>query len=611
MRKVFLLLFFTSLLFSSSDRITDFIIKQVEVEKVIQDQNRSIDDLQEVIDAQNSDYSDFLTSIIDDSDATNSHFKLSDEILKLQKKIQVNRNKKNTLAQQRDEILLEYYLLIKLIRKNIIDLTLAVKNRKTVDYIKSFQKIIDENKEYMSSLNNLDDYVAVDNSNIKSPIMKKAKENLEKLKLLMLMDKSFINQLTYRQDILHYNSNFYDARLKKASLAINQTSIAQKINGVLSYIYLDLFKVLFSIAIIIAIFIVRKIIYFGVNLLLGYMVARAENVKDIFKTIAKTLEIFIFILAIHAIMLTVDLNSEVNDVVNFTSQLGYVLIVTILVYQVFNSLAMIKISEHQDKEHGLRKEVINLLITGINVVIISIGFLIGLRVYGFDLTAILSGLGIGGLAVAFAAKDTIANFFGSLSILFDNSFSQGDWIESSGVEGTVVEIGLRSTTIRTFDNALITMPNSQLANADIKNWSKRRIGRRIKMHIGVTYESNFDDIKVAIKEIRKMLTSHPKIATSKTKYLDREASNKLISKEDFRGVKRNLLVYLDNYSESSIDILIYCFSRSVQWVDWLEVKEDVMFKIADIIKRNNLEFAYPAMSVHVNKDEDEKQRSVL
>jgi MscS family membrane protein len=251
----------------------------------------------------------------------------------------------------------------------------------------------------------------------------------------------------------------------------------------------------------------------------------------------------------------------------------------------------------------VKNEVINLVIKTINGLIIIISIIIILKIFGVNLTALLSGLGIAGAAVAFAAKDSIANVFGSISILVGNVFEQGDWIETSDVNGTVVEIGLRASTIRTFDNALISIPNSELSNKGIKNWSRRRIGRRIKMNIGLTYESNFKDIKKAIEDIRLMLQHHEGIANEHTSFNDPTREARLVSIEDFKGIKRTTLVYLDEFSDSSINILLYCFSKSVAWNEWLEVKEDVMYKIADILEKNNLEFAYPTMTIHqVKKD---------
>ena len=169
----------------------------------------------------------------------------------------------------------------------------------------------------------------------------------------------------------------------------------------------------------------------------------------------------------------------------------------------------------------------------------------------------------------------------------------GDWVQIGDVEGTVAEIGLRSTTIRTFDNALITIPNSQVSVASVKNWNRRAVGRRIKMYIGVTYESNMDDIRQALEDIRTMLQEHPGIANPKQKNVVKRRHFRLSSQEDLQGIKTTQLVFLDRFNDFSIDILIYCFSRSVKWEEWLAVKEDVLFKLDEIIKKNNLEFAYP------------------
>ena len=234
------------------------------------------------------------------------------------------------------------------------------------------------------------------------------------------------------------------------------------------------------------------------------------------------------------------------------------------------------------------------------VVLIAIILILGHL--GVNITALLSTLGIGGLALAMAAKDSLTNFLGGLNIMIDRIFKMGDWIKVDNVEGTVVEIGLRSTTVRTFDNALITMPNSLVSTASVLNWTRRSVGRRIKMHIGVTYESNMNDIRQALEDIKQMLTDHPEIASPKEKHLSKQARNKFLSQEDVHGVKSTQLVFLDRYNEFSIDILIYCFSKTVNWAKWLEVKQDVLFKIADILEKNNLSFAYPT-NVQINRNE--------
>jgi MscS family membrane protein len=259
--------------------------------------------------------------------------------------------------------------------------------------------------------------------------------------------------------------------------------------------------------------------------------------------------------------------------------------------------------EQFKKSKIIKNEVMNLIIKVINGLIGILAAIFILQILGVNLTALLSGLGIAGAAVAFAAKDSIANIFGSISILLGDVFEQGDWIEAKEVDGTVVEIGLRASTIRTFDNALISIPNSELANNGVKNWSRRRIGRRIKMNIGVTYQSDFSDIRQAVLDIREMLKDHSGIANQHTEYHDTYRQSRLVSTEDFKGIKRTTLVFMDEFADSSINILVYCFSRTVIWEEWLEVKEDVMFKLAEILAKNNLDFAYPSLTIHQGEQE--------
>jgi MscS family membrane protein len=307
----------------------------------------------------------------------------------------------------------------------------------------------------------------------------------------------------------------------------------------------------------------------------------------------------ILVLVVNADMMVYIYNNFSSiEAVSKTFDVAYALILTFIAYKVVNSVARIKVAEISNGDK-VKNEIINVGIKIINFVIVTIGFLIVLYFGGVDLTAVLSGLGIGGLAVAFAAKDTISNFFGTLSVLFSDVFSQGDWIIVGEKEGVVVEIGLRVTTLRTFDNALISIPNGTFATVDVKNWSRRTLGRRIKMNIGVKYDSKPQDIKNAVEQIRAMIDGHPEIATARTAHEHKIwRAPKLLSKDDYEGVKKTLLVYLDEFGPSSVNIMVYCFSKTVEWQRWLEVKEDLMYRIMEILENNSLEFAFPSLSIY-------------
>lgn len=257
----------------------------------------------------------------------------------------------------------------------------------------------------------------------------------------------------------------------------------------------------------------------------------------------------------------------------------------------------------QKSSDGFRKEVINLILKVIYFIVIVFAFLAILKHLGFNISTIVASLGIGGLAVALAVKDVLANFFASVMLLFDNSFSQGDWVVCGDVEGAVVEMGLRRTTIRTFDNALLFVPNSELANKTIRNWNRRKVGRRIKMSIGLSYDSSREQLAKCVEEIREMLHKNPHISKddSDWHFNDYQAAFKkdVVSMNDYLGYKSTLFVFVDEFAESSINLLVYCFSKSVVWEEFLQAKENVMYEIMKIVQTNGLSFAFPSQSVYI------------
>jgi len=385
------------------------------------------------------------------------------------------------------------------------------------------------------------------------------------------------------------------------------TALSKSLEPVLNYYNLSTAKLLLILLVIAIVYLVRKVLIDILIKLLLQVEFINIHAKEVVSKLRKPIEIFTILVNIDLIVYIYHDFSSSEDV-SMSFNIFYAVILIWAVFIITNTLARIKIREIETSSKTVKSEVINVGIKIVNFTIFLIGLLLVLHFAGVNLTAILSGLGIGGLAVALAAKDSLSNFFGTLSILLSDTFSQGDWISIKDKEGVVVEIGLRVTTIRTFDNALIAIPNATLANEEVKNWNRRILGRRIKMKIGVKYDSKKEDLQNAVLEIRHMLKTHPDIATRETKYefsKYKSSSSKLVSKDDELGVKRTLLVYLDEFAPSSIDILIYCFSKSVMWEDWLKVKEDVLYKIMEILEKNNLEFAFPSLSIYeenVTKD---------
>ena len=206
----------------------------------------------------------------------------------------------------------------------------------------------------------------------------------------------------------------------------------------------------------------------------------------------------------------------------------------------------------------------------LRIAVLIASFLVALQSLGFSIEGVLAFGGIGGIAIGFAAKDLLANFFGSLIIYFDRPFAVGDWIRSSDrqIEGTVESIGWRLTCIRTSDKRPLYVPNSVFTTISVENPS-RMTHRRINETIGVRYD-DIGEVAGIVENIRAMLRAHPEIDQNQT-----------------------MLVNFSQFGESSLDIMIYAFTRTTVWVEFQEIKQDVLLKIAGIIDRHGAQIAFP------------------
>ena len=208
------------------------------------------------------------------------------------------------------------------------------------------------------------------------------------------------------------------------------------------------------------------------------------------------------------------------------------------------------------------------------VFLVIIGIVLVLQNLGYSVGSLLAGLGIGGIVVAMASKDTMSNLFGSLVIFIDQPFQIGDWIEIDNIEGTVEEVSLRTTRIRTFSDSLITLPNLLFTTSSINNWSRMR-KRRIKMTIGVAYATPREKIEAFVKAIREVI----------------EQDEKILHDAYF--------VNFDAFGPSSLDIFIYCFAATANWGEYLEIKQAFLLKIMSRAAELSIKFALPTQSIHV------------
>ena len=225
-------------------------------------------------------------------------------------------------------------------------------------------------------------------------------------------------------------------------------------------------------------------------------------------------------------------------------------------------------------ESKLDDQAIPIIRRSVKVFIYLIGLALFLQNMGYSVSSLLAGLGLGGAALALASKDSLSNLFGAIVIFLDRPFHIGDWIEVGEVEGTVEEIGLRTTRVRTFANSLITLPNSTLTTSSINNWSQMK-KRRIKMTIGLTYDTSSEQMEQAVHAIRDIIKEDPNIL------------------DDF------FLVNFDTFGSSSLEIFVYCFTRTTNWADFLDAKQAFLLRIMREMENLGLSFAFPTQTLHM------------
>ena len=576
-------------------------MQQLSFLQLINETNLTQPYLEDTLKAQDLSYLEELENIMSDKNSFTQNSDLyASDIFRLQKIITINKRARNKYAVIRDEIQLKTYRVLQNQNEMVRNILLALNDSDSEQFNNELNKYVIQNQVDNQKLVETDYHYILD-SKENSKMFQKLKENAKEFYAIIDINADVINYL-YKFEKRMYRLNKYSKyHLIGPVLAINDMEFVKEINPILELYGLNVVKLAIILALIIFIYFVRKVLYVALSSYLVNIKSLKTYTKDILQSIRIWLEITIILININMIIYVYYDFISIEDVAK-TFNIIYSILVTIMFYKVLNVVASIKIHEIDPQNKKVKNEIINVGIKIVNFIIMIVGLLIVLHFAGANLTAVLSGLGIGGFAVALAAKDSLANFFGTLSILMSDVFSQGDWIVIDGNEGVVVEIGLRVTTLRTFDNALVAIPNAILANQDVKNWNKRELGRRIKMSLGIKYDSKSEDIKNAVNEIREMLDKHPKIATENTKYqYSAIKAAKLVSQDDSHGVKKLLLVYLDAFSDSSINILVYCFTKSTDWNEWLATKEDVMHKIMEIFEKNNLEFAFPSMSIYNEK----------
>ncbi len=274
-----------------------------------------------------------------------------------------------------------------------------------------------------------------------------------------------------------------------------------------------------------------------------------------------------------------------NEFLNTLQQLGLVVAGTWFFFRLATGFENAFIEERRKRNRHLDITTVNVLGRIVRIAVVLTGVLTILSILEIPISGFLAAGGVGGIAVGLAARDLLANFFGGFMVFMDRPFSVGDWVRSPDqeIEGTVEKIGWRMTTIRKFDKRPMYVPNATFTTLTVENPS-RMTHRRIFDHIGIRYDDQHV-IRPIIDDIRSMIEQHEDIDANQT-----------------------TMVHFNLYGSHSLDIMVYCFTRTVVWTTYHAVREDVLLKIGDIIASHGAEMAFPTRTIKLEQAENMAQQ---
>ncbi len=295
------------------------------------------------------------------------------------------------------------------------------------------------------------------------------------------------------------------------------------------------------------------------------------------KPTALVVQVFLW----FAVALLLDLPDEPANMRRFVVQglmVALAVAFTWVAFALIDVLARVAARAATRTETPLDDQLVPLLRKTLKVFLAVVVAIVVIDKLGYSIASLVASLGIGGLALALAARDTVANFFGSVVIFTDQPFHVGDWVEFGGVEGVVEEVGMRTTRIRRFDKSLATVPNQTFTNSTIVNHSKRPL-RRLRVTVGLSYETTPDQMRTFLESVRALLAGHPALGP------DGQA------------------VYLNEYADSSLNILVQCWTQSTAWTDFMATQEDLFLSIMQLVEEQGLEIAFPTRTLYFRDEQ--------
>ncbi|HVJ15312.1 MAG TPA: mechanosensitive ion channel family protein [Polyangiaceae bacterium] len=323
--------------------------------------------------------------------------------------------------------------------------------------------------------------------------------------------------------------------------------------------------------------IVRKVIQYVVKSRVRHLVdnlgqAWAARLVDVFASPGATL---IMAAVLRVSYRALRLPPAAEDALLVAVRLLVVVSVTLAAYRLVDVLSERLSAGAARSESKLDDQLIPLMRKSLKIFTFVAGVVFVLLNLDVNIGSLLAGLGIGGIAVALAAKDTLANFFGSIMIFADRPFQVGDWVAIAGAEGIVEEVGFRSTRIRTFYNSQMTVPNAKFTEANIDNYGRREY-RRTNITLGLTYDTPPEKMQAFVEGIRAVLRANP--YTRKDLYE----------------------VHMAGFGACSLDVLVYFFFKVDTWSEELRQRHNVFLEILRLAQALGVTFAFPTRTMLID-----------
>jgi MscS family membrane protein len=301
---------------------------------------------------------------------------------------------------------------------------------------------------------------------------------------------------------------------------------------------------------------------------------------DVVELLPSPAALVIQVLLWYAVAVVLVLPQEPTDIRSFIFsglQIALAIAATWIVFRLVDVLgrASERMSDRTDTK--LDDQAIPLLRKSLKVFIgITVGVMV-VQQLGYSVTSLIASLGIGGLALALAAKDMVANFFGSVLVFTDRPFQIGDAVSVGGVEGVVEEVGFRTTRIRQFDRALVTVPNQTFSSASITNLSARQC-RRIRFVLGVGYDATPGQVGELVEALRGLVGQHPGIDAG------------------------NYLVNFQAFGDSSLEVLVNCYTTTADYAAYMDAQQALLLRVMEVVDQMGLEIAFPTRTVYLRSD---------